>query len=56
MQSRIKELDKIERIELPAEEKTIHFSFPQPPAERTHGGGVSRRSQELWREARISAA
>jgi ATP-binding cassette subfamily F protein 3 len=32
VQSRIKELDKIERIQLPPEEKTIHFTFPQPKA------------------------
>jgi ATP-binding cassette subfamily F protein 3 len=30
VQSRIKELDKIERIEIPPEEQTIHFTFPQP--------------------------
>src|SRR5881394_154211 len=32
VQSRIKELEKMNRIELPEEEKTIHFSFPQPKA------------------------
>src|SRR5467141_1667699 len=30
VQSRIKELEKMEKIEIPQEERTIHFSFPQP--------------------------
>ena len=31
VQSRIKKIDKIERIVLPAEQRTINFSFPAPP-------------------------
>jgi ATP-binding cassette subfamily F protein 3 len=30
VQSRIKELERMEKIEIPPEEKAIHFSFPQP--------------------------
>ena len=32
VQSRVKQLAKIERIELPEEESTVHFRFPQPKA------------------------
>src|SRR5215469_6327832 len=30
VQSRVKELERMERIKIPPEEKAIHFSFPQP--------------------------
>ncbi len=30
VQSRIKELERMDRVEIPPEEKTIHFRFPQP--------------------------
>ena len=31
MQSRVKKIEKIERIEIPAEQRTIKFAFPTPP-------------------------
>jgi ATP-binding cassette subfamily F protein 3 len=31
VQSRVKKLEKIDRIEIPAEEKTMQFNFPTPP-------------------------
>ena len=35
VQSRVKKLEKIERIEIPAEERTISFEFPTPPRSGT---------------------
>src|SRR6201997_4139602 len=55
VQSRIKELEKIERIEIPPEEKTIHFSFPQPKASgrivaEFHGVAKSYGPKEVFRD------
>src|SRR6266851_5765780 len=55
VQSRIKELEKIERIEIPPEEKTIHFTFPQPkPSGRTvaefNGVAKSYGEKEVFRD------
>lgn len=43
VQSRVKKLEKIERIEIPTEAKTIHFQFPTPP----RSGNEVVRLQEL---------
>jgi ATP-binding cassette subfamily F protein 3 len=45
VQSRIKELDKMERIEIPAEERTIHFKFPQPAP----SGRVVAEFRGVWK-------
>src|SRR5246500_4982310 len=55
VQSRIKELEKIERIEIPPEEKTIHFSFPQPKSSgrvvaEFHGVAKSYGPKEVFRD------
>ncbi len=55
VQSRIKELEKIERIEIPPEEKTIHFTFPQPKPSGRTGGRVHRCRQELRRRRKCFA-
>jgi len=59
VQSRIKELEKIERIEIPEEEPVIHFKFPQPPPSgRTvvEAEGVSKNYDEkhVLKNARFS--
>ncbi len=56
VQSRIKELDKIERIELPPEEKTIHFSFPQPKPSGRVVAEFKQCREELWRETSLQRA
>jgi len=61
VQSRVKELERIERIEVPLEEKTIHFSFPQPKASgrivaefeavaKTYPGRNGSRPKEVFQD------
>ena len=59
VQSRIKELEKIERIEIPEEEPVIHFKFPQPtPSGRmvveAEGLSKSYGPKLVFRDARFS--
>jgi ATP-binding cassette subfamily F protein 3 len=55
VQSRIKELEKMERIEIPEEEKAIHFAFPQPKqsgriAAEFNGVAKSYDEKEVFRD------
>jgi ATP-binding cassette subfamily F protein 3 len=55
VQSRIKELEKMERIEIPPEDKTIRFSFPQPKTSgrlvaEFRGVAKSYGSKEVFRD------
>ncbi len=52
VQSRIKELEKIDRIEIPPEEKAIHFKFPQPPASGRQVA-EARRLAKCYGEKRV---
>jgi ATP-binding cassette, subfamily F, member 3 len=59
VQSRIKELEKIERIEVPEEEPVIHFKFPQPaPSGRmvaeAEGLGKSYGPKHVFSNARFT--
>ena len=59
MQSRIKELEKIERIEIPEDEPVIHFKFPQPaPSGRivaeADGLGKSYGPKHVFSNARFT--
>ena len=51
VQSRIKELEKIERIEIPEEEPVIHFKFPQPPPSGRMVVEAEGANKELWFKA-----
>jgi len=59
VQSRIKELEKIERIEIPEDEPVIHFRFPQPPPSgrmvvEADGLAKSYGAKQVFKDARFS--
>ncbi|HKD61271.1 MAG TPA: ABC-F family ATP-binding cassette domain-containing protein [Terracidiphilus sp.] len=59
VQSRIKELEKIERIEIPEEEPIIRFKFPQPPPSgrmvaEAEGLGKSYGAKHVFSHARFT--
>ena len=55
VQSRIKMLEKIERIEVPPERKRIHFQFPSAPKSGRMVFELNERAQGLRAEGRARA-
>jgi ATP-binding cassette subfamily F protein 3 len=55
VQSRIKMLDKVVRIEIPPERKRVRFHFPQSQKSGPDGDGAEARPQGLRSDARCSA-
>ena len=47
VQSRVKKLEKIERIEIPAEQKVIKFEFPEPPRSGDNVAEVAQLAK-IW--------
>jgi ATP-binding cassette, subfamily F, member 3 len=59
VQSRVKELEKIERIEIPEDEPVIHFKFPQPPPSgrmvvEAEGLSKSYGPKQVFKDGRFS--
>ncbi len=59
VQSRVKELERIERIELPPRETAIHFTFPQPPPSgrtvvEARGVGKSYAAKQVFAGAQFT--
>ncbi len=59
VQSRIKELERMERIEIPEEEKAIHFKFPQPKSSgrrvaEFQGVAKSYGSKQVFRDVNLT--
>ena len=51
VQSRVKKLDKIERVEPPRRRQSVQFEFRSPAALGRRRGALQERSQGLWRAA-----
>ena len=54
VQSRLKQLEKVQRIQLPRATKRVHYSFPETTAQWYRGHQPDQREQDLRRSRRLS--